>query len=105
MENSRRRRRKIRISQADVAYTARSAVSPTLAADATNTNTYTGRAGQAKISVRHSKKIDGDYDNDNRSASAPLTTSELQENKGRGGGRRSYKRLKGVGHGNPTYGL
>ena|GEM_PF-3726347 len=41
---------------------------------ATNTNTYTGRAGQAKISFRHSKKIDGNYDNDNRSASAPLTT-------------------------------
>jgi hypothetical protein len=42
-------------------------------------------AGQAEISFRHFKKIDGDYDNDNRSAYAPLTTSELEANKGRGG--------------------
>jgi hypothetical protein len=58
---------------------------PTRAAGATNTNTYTGRADQAKILFRHSKKIDGDYDNDNRSACAPLTTTELQASKGRGG--------------------
>ena len=49
-------------------------------------NTYTGRADQAKISFRHSKKIDDDYDNDNRSACAPLTTTELQASKGCGGG-------------------
>ena len=58
---------------------------PTRAAGATNTNTYTGRADQARISFRHSKKTDDDYDNDNRSAYAPLTTSELEANKGRGG--------------------